>query len=419
MKRERRAFAGADEKPVQRITLSEEHIGLRIAAAVLCVLIAVGAIGYAVYHLVATESGWTIIEPEVTAEKNGCQEFVLQYELGRSGAAAGPQQRALAKAYTAANGEAYRLFSTDRFDELHNVGYLNDHPNEVVTVDKALYDAFALLEEHGSRYIYLAPVYERYDALFFCTEDHEAEDFDPMVNEGVRAFIREVLPYTKEEISLELLGEGKVRLNVSDAYLKYAEEQELGKFLDFFWLRNAFIADYTAEALEAEGYTNGVLSSYDGFTRHLGDVSIPLSFNILDNEDGANYAAAVMAHENGVNLVYLRDHPMGDLDVLHYYTWADGQIRGPYVDTEDGVSKSAVSDLVAYGKDKSCAQLALAAHDVFAADRLEPERISEAAKEGVDLIFAHDRVVYHTDPDVELTNAYKDDEVSYRIEAIN
>lgn len=382
------------------------------------VLIAVGAIGYAVYHLISTESGWSIIEPEVTAEKNGCQEFVLQYELGRSGAAAGPQQRAIAKAYTTANGEAYRLFSTERFDDLHNVGYLNDHPNEVVTVDQALYDAFALFEEHGSRYLYLAPVYECYDALFACTQDWQTEEFDPVTNKNVRAFIQDVLPYTREDISLELLGEGKVRLNVSDAYLKYAEEQYITRFLDFFYLRNAFIADYTAEVLEAQGYTNGVLTSYDGFTRHLGDISTPMSFNIFDNEDDANYIAAVMPHENDVNIVYLRDHPMSDLDVLHYYAWESGEIRGPYVDPEDGMSKAAVSDLVAYGRGKSCAELALAAHDIYAAEELDTDKLAAAAKSGVDLIFAHDRVVYRTDPELKLTDIYEDDQVSYDVQTI-
>ena len=61
--------------------------------------------------------------------------------------------------------EAYRIFQSDEeyfgADDAPaaNLAYLNKHPNEVVTVDSALYSAFELIRDNGSRYPYLAPVY--------------------------------------------------------------------------------------------------------------------------------------------------------------------------------------------------------------------------------------------------------------------
>ena len=71
-------------------------------------------------------------------------------------------------------------------------------------------------------------------------------------------------------LTLELLGGNQVKLNVADAYLQFAKANEITEFINFYWLKNAFIVDYMAEELEAAGFTGGIISSFDGFQRNLG-----------------------------------------------------------------------------------------------------------------------------------------------------
>ena len=106
-----------------------------------------------------------------------------------------------------------------------------------MTVDSALYSAFELIRDNGSRYPYLAPVYTEYKGLFSCENDSEAEEFDPMLNSEVRGFVDETLTYVNnpDAIDIELLGENKLRLNVSDEYADFASQNDIGEYLDRQW----------------------------------------------------------------------------------------------------------------------------------------------------------------------------------------
>lgn len=72
-----------------------------------------------------------------------------------------------------------------------------------------------------------------------------------------------------DDISLELPGENQVCLHVSDAYQAYAAEMGYTAYLDFFWMKNAFLIDYLADTIRGEGYQLGIISSKDGFVRCL------------------------------------------------------------------------------------------------------------------------------------------------------
>ncbi len=67
-------------------------------------------------------------------------------------------------------------------------------------------------------------------------------------------------------------SEGNIyELTPSDMHHRIASElaEGIGSFIDFSWMRNAFIADYLAEGLAARGFGKGALTSFDGFARNL------------------------------------------------------------------------------------------------------------------------------------------------------
>ena len=72
-----------------------------------------------------------------------------------------------------------------------------------------------------------------------------------------------------DDISMEFPGENQVCLHVSDAYQAYAAEMGYTAYLDFFWMKNAFLIDYLADMIRGEGYQLGIISSKDGFVRCL------------------------------------------------------------------------------------------------------------------------------------------------------
>lgn len=87
-------------------------------------------------------------------------------------------------------------------------------------------------------------------------------------------------------MNVELLGGNQVKLSVSDDYLAFAEKNFISDFIDFSWMKNAFITDYVADVMIDNGYTLGSLTSYDGFTRNLDQTSAITKLNAGPDTSG-------------------------------------------------------------------------------------------------------------------------------------
>lgn len=398
-------------KPVEKIQLSDQKTKLRLALVILLVLVAAGAFVYGVMSGLGKDSGWTTIEVNSSAGLNCGNEFVFQYYLGASGLSATAESKQISALYTDAMVKAYQLFTNDgESGNLHNVYYINRHPNEEIEVDALLYRAFETCEAYGNRNLYLAPVYEQYDSLFYCNEDWETESFDPLQNEELAVSFAELSAFARDagQVEVQLLGDNRIRLYVSADFLKYAEENYISSFIDFYWMKNAFIADFIADVMLENGYTRGSISSYDGFIRNLDDSGTGYSFNLYDRVGQNVYPAAVMQYTGSVSIVYLRDYRMNSLDFQHYYEFADGRIRTAYLDVADGLSKAAVPNLVSYSESEGCANLLMQMIPAYITDSFNRENLPAYS------VFCEDGVVYHNDPDLKLTDLYEDDRISYK-----
>ena len=271
-----------EPKPVTRYEVSEKNKKLRQILIVVLLAVAVVSITTGIMSLLNKESGWQKVE--ITTEARNCsQNFIFQYNFSGSGAEATALNKQLEAAYSDASVKAYQLFTPDEgFEGVNNVYYINRHPNEEIVVDPVLYDAFAKLE--GTRYLYLGPVYAHYNNLIFNASDAYVQQLDPTLNGDATADILSMAHYAADEaaVRLELLGENRVKLHVSQTYLAFAKGEEIGEnFLDFSYLTNAFIIDYFADTMQALGLTEGYFASVDGYTRNL-DSKNTFHFNIFD-----------------------------------------------------------------------------------------------------------------------------------------
>lgn len=348
--------------PRARIELSGKHLWLRIILVVVLVGMAAGFFGQAIHAALTPEPGWQQIKAAAQVPMAG--ELTLEYYLTPG------QEKALTGLYTQAMEEASRLFDGEA-SEAGTLGWLNAHPGETVTVAPALYEALALLERQNSRYLYYAPVYEQYRGLYSCETDAEAQDFDPAVSDEIRKFVEQACAFAADpqSVQLELLGDNQARLTVSPEYRAFARENGVEAFLDFFWLRNAFAVDYIAEQLAAAGYREGILTSFEGFARVLGEGSFQMELYGLSG--GKVASAGTLTYTGPKAMVQFRAFPMVQLDQLHYYVTESGAVRTPFIDEQTGTTWAAVEHLAVVSTLRGCAELALMTLPVFTARQID------------------------------------------------
>ncbi len=402
--------------PPERIPLHETNTRRRTIALIVLLVIAVVAFGVGIHACVSSEAGWHQIDASVS-QTSAAAELTLRYELGGGQLSATAENKRLTALYSSLVDTAHGLFSGEAVDGVQNLAYLNAHPNETVTVPQALYDAFAMLERLESRYLYYAPVYAQYEALYACTADAETAEFDPAQNDAIAEFVQQAAEFAADtdSVQLSLLGNCQVRLAVSDAYADFAAREGVTRYLDFFWLKNAFVVDYIADALVEAGYTNGILSSYDGFSRNFAAGSFRLPF--YDRVDGVLYPAAELEVTGPAAVVYLRNYPTHAMDTMHFYVFADGTVVPPFFNTA-GQPQTAASDFAAYSRTAGCAETAVRALNAYTAEAIDLSALTALAADGVFTVSCEARVVRYTDSSVTVPALLDADGVTYRAEAI-
>lgn len=189
-------------------------------------------------------------------------------------------------------------------------------------------------------------------------------------------------------MDIELLGEGRVRLSVSEEYLAFAQENGISSFVDLGWMENAFIADYIAGALIEAGYTRGALISDDGFMRCLdGETGTEYSFDFSHREGNTVTNLATLHFSGSVSLACLRDYPAAGSGAAGYYQYEDGSLRSSYLDTADGLDRCCVPELCGSSFDTGCAGLALKLAPLFIADSLDAEALEMLEIAGITVYY--------------------------------
>jgi hypothetical protein len=257
-------------------------------------------------------------------------------------------------------------------------------------------------------------VYIEYERVFGCKIDAEAESFDPAKNAEQAAYVGEIAAFANDpaHIALELLENNQVRLKVSDDYLAYIRQNELSRLLDFSWMKNAFIVDYLAKTLLDNGFSNGYLASFDGFTRNLDTRGEQYSFNLFNREENNIDLPAVMHYKKATSIVFLRDYPMSAQDETLYYVYDSGESVTTFVDPADGMRKNALHNLVSYSTEVGCAQLLLQICPVYLRSSFSAGELNALTASGTYSIWFNDRTLCYNQKDIDL-QIFKSEDVTY------
>ena len=376
---------------VDRVELPEGHVKLRAILFGAAILLAVIAFGVGLNSLLMPQTGWQTIE---AAERTpAAQEISLQYRLGEGEKGIAAERKLVSQVYTRALSQADAQLGALSGDTV-NLYALSTHPNETVTVGDVLYQALEDYLATGSRAIYFGPLYSYYNAFFAAQNDEDAAMYDPARNPGAADFVSEITAFATDpaQIGLVLLGENQVRLRVSESYLAYARENELETLLDFGFVKNAFLIDAVADALEEAGLTGALLTSSDGFSRSLCEDT--LGVNLLERMGEAYRQAATGSYAGPASVAALRAFPAGD--EARFYTYADGTVCAPVLDEATGLLTAQNDNLILFGQG-SAGVLALQAMRALSTWELD----------GLNCLYSRDGVVYCTDPAVAVSELFE------------
>lgn len=391
-------------KPVQKVQLSEKNVGRRIVLVVLFLALGSGFLVYAFMNFLRGDSGWREISVKAGAELNCSEDFTLKYNVGAGGVSAGGEAKALSLIYTDAAVKSYRLFNIDEsFDDVTNLYDINQHPNEVMTVDPVLYDALKKVSDANCREIYLGPLYASLENLCMSNDDAVAAQFDPEKDDDAAEEAAAVAAFAQnpDDISLEFPRENQVCLHVSDAYQAYAAEMGYTAYLDFFWMKNAFLIDYLADTIRGGGYQLGIISSKDGFVRCLDETGekeyqYPL-YHLSGNEIQSH---GTMTYEGPKSIVFFHAYQAGSPDTYRYYQYQDKTMRTPYLSVSDGKDHTAASELIAYSGEYGCADTLLAAFSDYQAESLSRESLETLTSQDIYSIWFENDKMQTTDEDL-------------------
>lgn len=390
---------------IQRIELPEKNVRLRWILAGVLLVVGLVAIAIGVNSCLQTETGWQ--EVQVSSGKPNCStDFVFNYCYGQTDLEPTLERRQVVTCYSDAAVKAYQLFSLYVEDSaLGNLTKLNASVNTPVAVEPELYHALQVIAEAEDRRVFLAAVYEEYRQIFGADMEGVAAEHDPSRNEAVLSYIQQAAAFAADpaHVSVELLADGRAQLTVSQEYLAFAKENGMENYLDFGWMKNAFIADYLAQELTQAGHTNGYLASFDGFTRNLDTRGIAYSQNLFDRLENEIYLPAVLQYDSPMSIAFLRSFPMSNRDAEGYYRFSDGGVVTAYVDPADGMSKSATDSLLGYSKSAGCAELALALAPVFIADQLDTGALNALTQRQIFSIWFEDSCLMYNEEAADVT----------------
>lgn len=392
---------------MQKIELTEKNKRLRIIACVIFLVIGVSFLIYAFMNFLAPENGWN----RITSNAAGSSEIVFQYNFGSGGVTSATEKRTVSSLYDDALVKTYRLFNENEgFKDVINVYEINRSPNITLEIDSLLYEAFSVFS--GTRFLYLQPIYSRYSNVFYCSDDSELADFDPQLNPNIKSEFERTASFALDEksVELQLLGENKVRLYVSDEYLKYAADEGLTDFIGLSYMKNAFVVDHIAEVMNSTGFTKCTISSFDGFTRNLD--SGEYSFNIFDRSENTVFPAALMNYNGRMSIVFMRNYPLNSLDDIRFYELKNGEIRTSYIDFY-GIPKSSVNNLVCFSSGSSCAEIAVKAAEIFVSDIFDKTKIEKLADNGIYSVYCENFKVVCNSDNVTFSQFYSADDAEY------
>lgn len=320
----------------EQFDISTKHIGLRTAAFILALMLAVGAVTFGVTRIGRKVPGYQRIDPVTDEETAGYADDVsFQYYLGGSSDEIKKSMNEIRAFYSATLLRiCEQLDAETEYAGMNNLASLNAKLGQDLELGAELFrvlmDAQARSEAQTGFNLYGGKLNRAWRELRYLADP---EEFDPLRSEEQGARLERLGEACRdpENFRLTVVDAERhiVRFEVSESCLALFEELEAeGPILDLGTLHDAYVLQLTAEALEAKGFRNGFLSVNSGVTVLLsGNPGGELQL-FGRTAEGATEAATVPAG-SGRGSCVMRAFALEEGEADYYEL--DGHLRHPWL----------------------------------------------------------------------------------------
>ena len=247
------------------------HLGLKIgifggSALILATLMILYAFGF-----FTREAGYRALYP--TADKTVDYADGLNCAIYLEGSSfdCNQKQKRAIEIYSSTLKNIYKITDpSSTYEDVDSLASINVNPNKEVSISKTLYGYLEKANEVGNNEnysLFSSPLFDEWQRLISLKELTSSLTYDPLNDLDEGKYLSDLSSFINDpnHISLTLLGEEKVRLNVSEEYLNFRKQNEISSPLTSFGpLRGAIEIETLVEAFQKEGFHDGFFSNQRG-----------------------------------------------------------------------------------------------------------------------------------------------------------
>lgn len=320
----------------EQFDINTKHVGLRTAAFLLALLLAVGAISFGITRIGRKVPGYQNIDIVSNEEElSYARDISFQYYLDGS---SDEIKRAINEIRAFYSPTLLRvceqLDAETEYEGVNNLATLNAKLGQDVQLSEELFrvllDAQSRSEAQTGFNLFGGKLNRAWRELRYLGEP---EDFDPLRSEEQLERLERLGEACRdpENFRLTVVDAERyiVRFEVSDGCLALFEELEAeGPILDLGALHDAYELQLTAQALEEKGYKNGFLSMNSGVTVLL-SANPGVELQLLGKTaDGVTTAATAPA---GIGCASCMMRAFAQKEGEPDYYELDGHLRHPWL----------------------------------------------------------------------------------------
>ena len=261
-----------------------------------------------------------------------------------------------------------------------SIGKINEHPNEEVVVSSTLYnilyDAYSKTKESDNYSIFATPLYAFWYQQFGYEHAYRVKN-DPLNSETSRTYLQETADYinSRDNIDLLFIGDGKVKLTVSEAYLNYRQEKGITTpYMSLNVLRNAYILSNLKTSLLIKNYDKGFIVSNDGNV---------LQFNHCPSQSYSYYSVDNLLLYRAADIKFetlpsscsnFRRFNLNDVEIPNYYYFTQDGVtyfRSLYLNISNGLENNLLLSSGIYNTDLEILDKAYLNNELITCDSLE------------------------------------------------
>lgn len=343
-----------------KLEVSNRHITLRIVLTAAAFVVAVIAFTFGAVRIGHKDPGYHVIEAKVDAEALLYNKAVtLKYWFDGSTNNIKRGINALTEVYTPLLAASYKqLDPHNLYTSVNGIATLNMNQGREIMVSEHLYavlkDAYRRTLEGRGYNMFAGDLYAEWKSIQILDEP---QAFDPALNSDQAARIAAIATQVSDlsNFRLEFLDDRTclVRFSVSDSYAGFCRTNEIDSMpLDLNLLHDAYLMDWIAADLLAEGYDTGYLYTSEAQVLCLGSKGT-LGYSMYTLENGNETAYAALDIEGPFSATTFTAFGMGS----HYgYTLKTDSVgplyRHMYFDVRTGFFTDVLMSATVIGNDR-------------------------------------------------------------------